>query len=101
MANATMNSKQQAAYNRVIDSVLYGNYEVKDVEISDNEYNKDVYVQLETGIADEESKVSWFLLRSCYCFFIGEKGGIYVFNSNYNRQYVKPYELITMDIYRR
>lgn len=96
MTTAKMNNMQQIALNSVRDFFLYGpNYEVKKLEISGNEYNNDVYVSLETGVKDDEGTMAEVYCRGCYCFNIGAKGGIYVYEGypKIRKAYKKYYEL--------
>ena len=93
-----MNNKQKGTYNSILDSLLYGNREVKEITTTSNDFNNDISIMLETGIIDENESPSGYLLRSCYSFNIGEKGGIFVY-TNHGKKYVKPYDLIMMDIY--
>lgn len=102
MANATMNRKQQATLNRVIEFALYGSREVKEMTIEGNEYGKDVHVLLETGMQNDEGTLAYSLCRDCFSFHIGERGGLFFFNSNreYKTEYIKYYDIQKTNIYR-
>lgn len=102
MTNATMNSKQQAALDRVIKFALYGQREVKDLNVTAYDFGNDVHVQLETGMANDEGTMAEALCRDCYAFNIGERGGIFFFNRNrdYAREYIQYYDINKCNIYR-
>ena len=102
---AEMNARQQRAFNDALDfALMNGLYEVKELKIEGNEYNKDVHVMLEVGTPNDEGTLAEAICRSCYCFNIGARGGMYVYSRSRDcrREYIKRYDLYTKaDIYRR
>lgn len=99
----TMNTKQQRTLSNVKNYVLRnGRYEVKELSIEDNEFDNDMRIVLEVGRPNDEGTLAESICRSCYSFYIGTRGGMYIFNKNYHREYIETYELCTKaDIYRR
>lgn len=85
MTTVNMNKRQEAALNAVKNSVLYGNREVKKLEVTGNEFDNDVYVCMEVGRKDDEGTMAESLCRDCYCFNIGTGGGIYVYKMRNQR----------------
>lgn len=99
---AEMNARQQRSFDKALDyALMRGHYEVKDLAIDGNGYDEGVHVLLEVGMPNDEGTMAEAFCRSCYSFYIGEKGGMYVYNGNHNREYIKYYDLnLKTDIYR-
>lgn len=95
-----MNRKQQTILNRVLDYVLFANHEVKEMQVEGNDWNNDVLVSLETGMVNDEGTMAEVFCRDYYIFHIGERGGLYFYNDQHNRQYIKYYEIYKTGINR-
>ena len=100
---ATMNRKQQATLDRIIEFASYGSHEVKELDVFDYDFGKDVHVTLEMGMPNDEGTLAEALCRDCFSFNIGERGGIFFFNSerDYAREYIKYWDIQKTNIYRR
>lgn len=98
----TLNGKQQAALNRVIQFAHYGSHEIKELTVDGYDFGNDVHVLLEMGMPNDEGTMAEAFCRDCFSFNIGERGGIFFFNRNrdYAREYIKYYEIQKANIYR-
>ena len=97
-----MNAKQQRTFDKVAEiATLHGHYEVKNLKVEGNEYNADVYIQLEVGRPNDEGTLAECFCRDCFCFNIGPRGGIFFYNSNrdYAREYIRYYEIHKAEIW--
>lgn len=87
-----MNASQRRAFNNVLDYVtMHGHYEVKELEVT--MMYGDAYVHIETGMPNDEGTLAECLCRDFYIFFIGKRGGLYTYNDNSNRTYIKYYDV--------
>ena len=98
-----MNAKQAAALNEFKRYATMGDrYEVKDIDFTECEGNA-ILVNLEIGMFDDEDKLSELLCRDNYLFFIGPRGGLFIYEGekNYRAHYFKASEYRTADLDRR
>lgn len=75
-----MTPRQQGTLNEAIDRLTFGGfYETKKLEVEAVEDCKDVFVNVVVGSKGDEGTLAEALCRNNYMFFIGPRGGMYVF----------------------
>lgn len=84
-----LNKRQLRTFRDACEhATLWGHYEVKDLNVTSFDDGNDVYVSIEVGIPNDEGTMAEYICRSAYGFFIGERGGLYVYR-NAGRKYLK------------
>lgn len=98
-----MNAKQAAALNEFKRYATMGDrYEIKDIDFTECEGDA-ILVNLEIGMPNDEGTMAEYLCRDNYLFFIGPRGGLFIYEGekNYRAHYFKASEYRTADIDRR